>query len=99
MTAAAWTAEGDRLGLPDVIMPVGLPHERVGDLVEERVGDRLVRRRPGICLREGDDARLVVAAPRAFGGVVKLETPALELVCRDPCRRARRNGLQVVVRA
>src|SRR5712691_7574677 len=99
VTALPGTAKGDRLGLPDLIMPVGLSYEGMGNLMQERVVNRLVCSRLGIRVGEGDDSRLVVAAARALCGVVKLKTPALELVRRHPCGGARRNGLEVAVRA
>jgi hypothetical protein len=37
VTAVAGTAQRHRLGPPELIMPVGLPHQGMGDLVEERV--------------------------------------------------------------
>jgi hypothetical protein len=37
VTAVAGTAQRHRRGLPDLIMPVGLPHEGMGDLMEECV--------------------------------------------------------------
>ena len=80
-------------------MPVGLPHERVGDFMQERVVNLLVCSRPGIGVGEGDDPRVVVATPCALGGVVKLETPALKLVRHEPRAGARRYGLEVAVRA
>src|SRR5262252_6547543 len=95
VTAVACTAQRHRLGLPDLIMPVGLPHEGMGDLVEERVVNVCVWGRAGIRMGEGDDLRLIVAAARALGGVVKLKTPALELVRHEPCTGACRNGLEV----
>jgi len=79
-------------------MPVGLPHERVGDFMQERVVNLLVCGRPGIRVGEGDDPRLVVATPCALGGVVKLETPALEPVLHEPCAGARRDGPEVFIR-
>jgi hypothetical protein len=79
VTAVSWTAECDRLRLPDLIMPVGLPHECVGDFMQERVVNRLVCGVPCIRVGERDDPRLVVAAARACRRVIKLETPALEL--------------------
>jgi hypothetical protein len=39
VTASAGTAQRHRRGLPDLIMPVGLPHQGMGNLVEERVVD------------------------------------------------------------
>jgi hypothetical protein len=80
-------------------MPVGLPHERVGNLMQERVVNRLVWSSLGIRVGKGDDPRLVVAAARALHGVVKLETPALQVVCRDPGLRAGRNSPQFGIRA
>src|SRR5919204_2828504 len=80
-------------------MPVGLPHQGMGDLVEERVVNVRVWGRSGIRAGEGDDLRLIVAAARALGGVVKLKTPALELVRHEPRAGARRNGLEFAVRA
>src|SRR2546428_13335265 len=66
-------------------------------LMQERVVNLLVCRRPGIRAGKRDDPRLVVAAPSTCRGMVKLETPALELVRHDPCGGARRNGLEVAV--
>jgi hypothetical protein len=80
-------------------MPVGLPHQGMGDLVEERVVNVRVWGCSGIRAGEGDDLRLIVAAARALGGVVKLKTPALELVRHEPRTGARRYGLEVAVRA
>jgi hypothetical protein len=80
-------------------MPVGLPHQGMGDLVEERVVNLRVWGRSGIRVGEGDDLRLIVAAARTSCGVIKLKTPALELVCHEPRTGARRNGLEVAVRA
>src|SRR5438128_449868 len=71
----------------------------MGDLVEERVVNIRVWGRLGIRVGEGDDLRLIVAAARALGGVVKLKTPALELVRHKPRAGARRNGLEFAVRA
>ena len=99
VTALACTAKCDRLRLPDLIMPVGLPHKRVGDFMQERVVNRLVCGSPGIRVGERDDPRLIVATPRALRGVVKLKTPARELVRHDPSRGSCRNGLQIAIRA
>ena len=79
-------------------MPVGLPHQRVGDLMQERVVNRLVCSSSGVRVGEGDDLRTIVATARAFRGVIKLETPTLELVRRDPGPRTGCNGLQFGIR-
>jgi hypothetical protein len=71
----------------------------VGDFMPERVVNRLVCGSLGIRVGERDDPRLIVATARALRGVVKLKTPARALVRRDPRRGARRNGLQIAVRA
>ena len=84
VTAVAGTAQRHRLGPPELIMPVGLPHQGMGDLVEERVVNLRVWGRSGIREGEGDDLRLIVAAARTSCGVVKLKTPALELVRHEP---------------
>ena len=73
VTAVAGTAQRHRLGLPDLIMPVGLPHQGMGDLMQERVVDVHVWSHAGIRVGEGDNLRLIVAAARASGGVVKLK--------------------------
>jgi len=59
VTAVAGTAQRHRLGLPDLIMPVGLPHQCVGDLMEKRVVNGRVWGRSGIRVGEGDDLRLI----------------------------------------
>src|SRR5262244_3372019 len=99
VAAVSGTAQRHRLGPPDLIMPVSLPHQGMGDLVEERVVNVRVWGRSGIRVSEGDDLRLIVAAARTSCGVVKLKTPALELVRHEPRTGARRHGLEVVVRA
>src|SRR5262249_62435816 len=43
VAAVSGTAQRPRLGLPDLIMPVGLPHEGMGDLMQERVVNRHYR--------------------------------------------------------
>src|SRR5499427_4044622 len=95
VTAVACTAQRHRLGLPDLIMPVSLPHQGMGDLMQERVVNVRVWGCAGIRMGEGDDLRLIVAAARTSCGVVKLKTPALELVRHEPRTGARRNGLEV----
>src|SRR5262245_31562375 len=99
VTASAGTAQRHRLGLPDLIMPVRLPHEGMGDLMQECAVNVRVWGRAGIRMGKGDDLRLIVTAARACRGVIKLETPALELVRRDPGGGTPRNGLEVAVRA
>jgi hypothetical protein len=99
VTAYPGTAKCDRLGLPNLIMPMGLAHQSMRNLMQNRVVNRLVCSRVGIRVREGDDPRTIVAAARAFRGVVKLETPALELVCHEPRGGTRRYGLELAVRA
>src|SRR5919204_1543222 len=98
VTASAGTAQRHRLGLPDLIMPVSLPHEGMGDLMQEGVVNVRVWGCAGIRMGKGDDLRLIVTAARACRGVIKLETPALELVLRDPGGGTPRNGLEVAVR-
>src|SRR4029450_5217502 len=99
VTASAGTTQRHRLGLPDLIMPVSLPHEGMGDLMQECVVNVRVWGHAGIRMGKGDDLRLIVTAARAFRGVIKLETPALELVRRDPGGGTPCNGLEVAVRA
>jgi hypothetical protein len=65
--------------------------------MQERVVNLLVCSIPGIRVGEGNDPRTIVAAPSAFRGVVKLETPALELVRHDPRGGARSNGLALLL--
>jgi hypothetical protein len=53
------------LRLPHRIMAVHLPHQGVGDLMQNGVGNVSLRRRPCIRLRQGDDSCIIVAAPPA----------------------------------
>src|SRR5499427_4442381 len=66
VTAVACTAQRHRLSLPDLIMPVGLPHQGMGDLMEERVVNVRVWGHADIRVGEGNDLRLIVAAARAL---------------------------------
>ena len=61
VAAVSGTAQRHRLGLPDRIMPVGLPHEGMGDLMQERVVNGRVWGRAGIRMGEGEDLRLIVS--------------------------------------
>src|SRR4029453_6194110 len=51
-------------------MAVHLPHQGVGDLMQNGVGNVSLRRRPCIRLRQGDDSCIIVAAPPARLGAL-----------------------------
>jgi len=80
-------------------MAVRLAHQDVSDLMQNGVGNIGLCRRPSIRLRQGDDPRIIVAAPGASGGVIKLETPAFQRVRGHPGPGTRRNGVEGGVRA
>src|SRR5262249_14094299 len=66
VAAVSGTAQRHRLGLPDLIMPVSLPHEGMGDLMQERVVNVRVWGHAGIHMGAGDDLRLIITAARAW---------------------------------
>ena len=68
VAAVACTAQRHCLGLPDLIMPVGLPYQGMRDLMQERVVNVRVWSRAGIRMGEGDNLRLIVTAYATTGG-------------------------------
>ncbi len=85
--------------MPDGIVVMGLSHHGMRNLVENRVSDFRIRRALGKVSRYRDEVRRVVTTARAFGGVVKLETPLAELMVHHHGSGPLGDGLEFVVTA
>jgi len=83
MAAAARAPNFNGFGMPDVIVVMGLSHQGMSNLVENRVSDFLIRRAFGEFSGQRDDVRRVVTTARARRGMVKLEPPLSELMVRQ----------------